>query len=137
MVTQGVLGVIGFSSGLAVAGGVIALLIGLGVLSRYAGLTRTASHLWLYEDTVLLGGIFGNWLTVYHPSCPLGGAALAVLGLFFGIFVGSWIMALAEIINMLPILARRIGLVKGMSIVAAAIAAGKTLGSLWHFFQRW
>ena len=47
MVTQGVLGVIGFSSGLAVAGGVIALLIGLGVLSRYAGLTRTASHLWL------------------------------------------------------------------------------------------
>ena len=137
MVTQGVLGVIGFSSGLAVAGGVIALLIGLGVLSRYAGLTRTASYLWLYEDTVLLGGIFGNWLTVYHPSCPLGGVALAVLGLFFGIFVGSWIMALAEIINMFPILARRIGLVKGMSIVAAAIAAGKTLGSLWHFFQRW
>ena len=41
MVTQGVLGVIGFSSGLAVAGGVIALLIALGVLSRYAGLTRT------------------------------------------------------------------------------------------------
>ena len=62
MVTQGVLGVIGFSSGLAVAGGVIALLIGLGVLSRYAGLTRTASHLWLYEDTVLLGGIFGSVL---------------------------------------------------------------------------
>ena len=30
MVTHGVLGVIGFSSGLAVAGGVIALLIGLG-----------------------------------------------------------------------------------------------------------
>ena len=137
MVTQGVLGVIGFSSGLAVAGGVIALLIGLGVLSRYAGLTRAASHLWLYEDTVLLGGIVGSWLTVYHPSCPLGGVALAVLGLFFGIFVGSWIMALAEIINMFPILARRIGLVKGMSIVAAAIAAGKTLGSLGHFFQRW
>lgn len=137
MVTQAVLGVIGFSSGLAVAGGVIALIIGLGVISRYAGLTRTASHLWLYEDAVLLGGVFGNWLTVYQPSCHLEETALAVLGLFWGIFVGSWIMALAEIVNIFPILARRIGLVKGMSIVAAAMAAGKTLGSLWHFFQRW
>lgn len=134
---QVLLGVIGLSSGFIVAGGVIALIVGLGVITRYAGITHTGKHVLLYEDAVLLGAIFGNLLTVYFVRIPLGQIGLGVMGLFFGIFVGGWILALAEVVNIFPIFARRIGLTKGMSIIIICIAAGKLAGSLLHFLMRW
>ena len=135
-VTLCLLALAGLAGGLVVAGGVIAMMVGLGVITRYAGITRTAVSVRLYEDAIFLGGMFGNLLTVYGFSCPLGQPALALLGLCSGIFVGGWIMALAEIVNIFPILARRIGFVKGMSAMVISIALGKTLGSLYHFFMR-
>ena len=98
-VTLCLLALAGLAGGLVVAGGVIALMVGLGVITRYAGITRTAVSVRLYEDAIFLGGMFGNLLTVYGFSCPLGQPALALLGLCSGIFVGGWIMALAEIVN--------------------------------------
>lgn len=134
---QILLGIIGLSSGFIVAGGVMALSIGLGIFTRYAGITHTAGRVRLYEDAVLLGGVAGDIMTVYKVSVPLGGIGLAVMGLCFGIFVGSWILALAEIVNIFPVFFRRMGVTKGTSFVILAIAAGKVLGSLMHFYMRW
>lgn len=131
------LGILGLSGGLVVAGGVIALMVGLGVIVRFVGISHEASHVRLFEDAIILGGLFGNWLTVYQSSIPLGIPGLLILGLFAGIFVGGWIMALAEIVNIFPIMARRIGLVKGMSIIVIATAMGKICGSMLHFYMRW
>ena len=131
------LGILGVSSGLIVAGGVIALMVGLGIITRFVGIVHQAKRVWLFEDAILLGGIFGNWMTVYAPAVPVGVVGLGILGLFSGIFVGGWILALAEIVNIFPILARRIGLVKGFSVVIIAIAAGKVAGSMIHFYMRW
>ena len=134
---QVLLGMVGLSSGFIVAGGVIALIVGLGVITRYAGITHTGKHVLLYEDAVLLGAIFGNLLTIHSLGIPMGQVGTAVMGLFFGIFVGGWILALAEVVNIFPIFARRIGLTKGMSVIIICIAAGKLTGSLLHFFMRW
>ena len=100
--------VIGLSGGLVIAGGVIALMVGLGIITRFAGITHTAGQVKKYESAI-----------------------------FSGIFVGGWILALAEIVNIFPIFARRIGITKGCSLIVIAIAAGKTVGSLYHFYMRW
>lgn len=134
MGAQIILGLIGLSGGFIVAGGVIALLVGLGIITRYAAITKTAGRVWLYEDCILLGGIFGNLLTVYGISVPLGSVGVAVMGLCFGIYVGSWILALADIVNIFPVFTRRIGMTKGLSHVVIAIAIGKVTGSLLHFY---
>lgn len=134
---QILLGLIGLSSGFIVAGGVMALSIGLGIFTRYAGITHTGKRVRLYEDAVLLGGIAGDIMTVYKISVPLGVVGLAVSGLCFGIFVGSWILALAEIVNIFPVFFRRAGVTKGTSLIILAIAAGKVLGSLLHFYMGW
>lgn len=134
---QILLGIIGLSSGFIVAGGVMALSVGLGIFTRYAGITHTGKHVRLYEDAVLLGGIAGDIMTVYKVSVPLGSIGLAVMGVCFGIFVGSWILALAEIVNIFPVFFRRMGVTKGTSLVILAIAAGKVVGSLLHFYMRW
>lgn len=131
------LGIIGLSGGLVIAGGVIALLVGLGVITRFVGISRTAGRVKIYETAILAGAVCGTLMTVYQPTIPLDLPGLAVFGLFSGIFVGGWILALAEVVNIFPILARRIGLTRGLSVVVIAIALGKMTGSLLHFYMRW
>lgn len=110
------LGVIGFSGGLVIAGGVIALMVGLGVITRFIGISHTAKHVRIFEDAILLGSVFGTLMTVYQPTIPLGCGGACAAGTFLRDFVGGWILALAEIVNIFPILTRRIGLTKGLAL---------------------
>ena len=122
---------------MVVASGVVAFIISLGIVPRYAGITRTAQRVKLYEDCSMLGAFLGNILFLYGGNIPVGTAGLAVLGLFSGIFLGSWIIALGEVVNIFSIMARRIGLTKGIGIIIIAMALGKTLGSLFFFWKGW
>ena len=49
------LALIGFSGGFIVAGGVVALMVGLGIITRFIGISRTAKHIRGVEDAILLG----------------------------------------------------------------------------------
>lgn len=131
------LALIGFSSGFIVAGGVVAMMVGLGIIIRFIGISHTASHVAAYEDAIVLGAIAGTILTVFDVKIVLGTWILAVGGLFTGVFVGGWIMALAEVVNVFPVFTRRLGIVKGTSWIVITLALGKTLGSLYHFYMRW
>lgn len=128
--------IIGFSAGFIVAGGVVALMIGLGIITRFVGISHTAKYVRYYEDAILFGTIAGTVLTVFKVQLVLGSWILVLAGLFMGIFVGGWILALAEVINVFPVYSRRLGITKGLSWVIIAIAVGKVVGSLLHFFWR-
>ena len=64
--------VVGLSGGFVIAGGVIALMVGLGIITRFVGITHTAKHVKEYETAILAGAIFGNLLTVHQIRIPLG-----------------------------------------------------------------
>lgn len=127
-------GIIGLCGGAMVAVGLAAFIMELKIIPRYAGITHTADRILLYEDSLLLGTIIGNLLSIYEWPVMLGKVGLIVVGVFFGIFLGSWIIALAEVVNAFSIMARRVGLTKGTGWIVLSIAAGKTLGSLIQFF---
>lgn len=131
------LGFVGISAGSLVAGGVVALMVGLGIIRRFVGISHTAVHVRTYESAICLGGIWGSCMTVFLPKFPVGQIGLLVTGLFFGIFVGGWIMALAELLNVFPVFARRLGLTKGKSWIIISLALGKVTGSLLEFYMRW
>ncbi|MBS6194899.1 MAG: stage V sporulation protein AB [Clostridiales bacterium] len=137
MWTQIGLGVIGLCFGGVIASGVVAFMISLGIAVRYAGITRTASRIRLYEDCSILGAFLGNICFLYNGSLPLGTAGVMIYGVFAGIFLGSWIIALGEVVNIFSIMARRIGLTKGIGLVIISMALGKTLGSLIYFWKGW
>ena len=65
MMRTGLLILIGAGGGVLVAAGVVALLVGLGIITRFAGISRTAVHTKLYESMILLGAVYGNMFTVY------------------------------------------------------------------------
>lgn len=134
---QILLGIIGFCSGVIVAGGVVGLLIGLSIVPRYAGITHTADHILLYEDITFLGTVLGNLFFLFQWKLPLGTPFLILYGLFSGLFLGGWIMALAEMADVFPIFSRRIRLTDRMGFVICCVALGKTLGSLLYYFKGW
>lgn len=131
------LGFIGLCAGVVIASGVVAFIISLGIVPRYAGITRTARKVRLYEDCSMLGAVLGNLLFLYQGGIPLGTPGLIVYGIFSGVFLGSWIVALGEIVNIFAILARRIGLTRGIGLVIISMAVGKALGSLLYFWKGW
>lgn len=125
----------GFASGFLVAGGVASVMIGLGILTRFIGISHTARQILWYEDAIFLGAMIGDVVTVFDFNLAVGAWMLVIAGLFIGIFIGGWIMALAEIAEIFPVYSRRLGITRNVSWMVIALAAGKVVGSLVFFFR--
>lgn len=136
-IRQIIMAFIGLSAGALVAGGLFGFIVSLGVVSDFADRTRTAEKALLYEDAVALGGIVGNLLYIYEVTLPEMSWMLGIFGVLAGIFVGSWAMALTEVLNVFPIFTRRINLTKGISYIILGVALGKGIGSVVYFFFGW
>lgn len=127
------------AAGFATAGGFVAFISLIGIVPRLAALTKTADHIPLYETCLGLGLITMNLLSLYlldltwFPRLPAQ-LVLHISGFFTGIFVGCLAGALAEVINIVPILSRRLCLRKGFPYFIMAAAFGKCAGSFMQFF---
>lgn len=131
------LALLGISCGIIVASGIAGLTLSLSIIPRYAGITHTASYLLFYETAAILGTTLGNIFYLFSIPLPLGSFFLMLLGIFWGIFLGSWILALAELISVFPVFARRIHLTGGFSYIILSIAFGKTIGCLLFYYLKW
>lgn len=148
--------VIGLSSGLIVSGGVFTVLISVGLIPRFAGKMHVARRIFVLEEMVILGTLTGNFASIFTRYAMLGSLIrshrllgnategiwnlcalllLAVIGLFSGIFVGCLALAIAEMLDSIPIFARRVGFRHGLGIAILAVALGKCVGSLIYFTQ--
>ena len=127
--------IIGLCGGLLVAGGLFAFLALAGVITRLAAGTTTAKYITFYEDMSLLGCVGGNLLFLYGFSLPSGNVFLGIYGIGAGIFTGCLAAALAEVVNMMPVLSERVGLKKGMTGIMTMFAIGKLVGSLFGLFR--
>lgn len=154
MLQQFGMALIGLFSGLMVAGGVFTALLALGLVPRFAGKTHTANKILTYESAVvtgcITGGIFSvlpvqEWLkqTIYCMSTFQTGVwtgasdvLMSAGGFFSGCFVGCVALAIAEMLDSIPIFARRIRFQHGLGIAVLAVAVGKVVGSLIYFGMR-
>ncbi|NLG03391.1 MAG: stage V sporulation protein AB [Clostridia bacterium] len=130
---------IGLGSGLVVSGGAFTVLLAVGLLPRFADKTHTAKHIFLYEEVVVAGTLLGSVFSVFPVHFNIQGIwmflFLAVAGAFAGIFVGCLAMAIAEMLDTIPIFTRRISFQKGLNLTIFVMAVGKTIGSLIYFFM--
>ena len=131
------LGILGMSAGVVVAGGLFSFIVELGVISDFADRTHTANHILLYEDAVSAGAILGNVFQIFRIGIPGQSVLLAFFGLFAGIFVGCWSMALAEILNVFPIFMRRARIVRYAAVFILMLALGKGIGAGLFFWKGW
>ena len=126
--------VLGVSGGIAIGGGVIALIIVLDLVPRLAQLTRTYDRVHWYEGALITGSLLGTLADFWKWSFPLGPAVSTLIGLFCGVFIGMLAAALTEVLNVLPILAKRLRLTGYLFGLLLAMVAGKVAGSLFDWF---
>lgn len=128
--------VIGLGGGLVVGSGLVAFITVLGVIPRLAQLSRSESWIRYYEWAGIIGIQAGTWVSFYNFSL-YGNRLVAVLvGLMAGVFVGLLAAALTEVLNVWPILVKRMGMGGQLLFLLMAIALGKIAGSLfqWMWF---
>lgn len=124
---------VGFAGGLAVGTGFVAFLVVLGVIPRLTQLTKTPKRIHAYEWGAVAGAIVGGWMSLRHSVWHLSKYWIAPIGLFHGVFIGMLAAALTEVLNVWPVLAKRIGIDDKIVILLMAIAFGKVAGSLFHW----
>lgn len=134
--------IIGISSGIMVSAGVFTVLFVVGLVPRFAGRTDTARCELFYEECLIFGAVLADVLSVFPIRRSLGSGPhilltvlLVMIGIFAGIFVGCLSIALAEVLDGIPIFARRVRLKMGVSIAVLAVAVGKIAGSLYYFIN--
>lgn len=88
-------------------------------------------------STETAGAILGNLFQIFEVNLPGRMIFLAIYGLFGGIFVGCWAMALAEILNVFPIFMRRARIVRYLAVFVVMVALGKGIGAGLFFWKRW
>ncbi|MDX8359749.1 MULTISPECIES: stage V sporulation protein AB [Bacillaceae] len=123
----------GFAAGLAVGSGFVAFLTVLGVIPRLMQLSKTEKYVRVYEWGVILGAVMGGWISLHDNTFLLPIFFIILIGLLNGVFVGLLAAALTEVLNVLPILAKRVGVVDQIVVLLMAIALGKVVGSLFHW----
>ena len=139
------------SGGMIVSGGVFTVLVAVGLIPRFADKTHTAKYILWYEEMVIWGTITGCFFSVYSSWGQIGHfvkntmevnwnwwgnigtGILAIIGSFSGMFVGCLALAIAEMLDTIPIFARRIQFKKGLGIAVICMAVGKMIGSLIYF----
>lgn len=124
--------VLGISFGTAVAAGLFAFITTVGVVTRLAAGTKTAKHVMLYETVAVFGVTTANLIDLFQWEFLGGIIFRSVCGLFFGVFVGCLAAALAEVVNVFPVMTRRIKLKVGMVYLMLAFALGKGFGAWYH-----
>lgn len=135
--------IMGASFGALAAAGVFTVLVAVGLVPRFAGKTDTADHIIFYENCVVSGTIIGMIFSVFvelHQYSKLvlihvAPLAECVMGFFTGCFVGCLALAIAEMLDSIPIFTRRVRLKWGIGIAIFAMALGKMAGALLYFLQ--
>lgn len=125
---------LGIAGGIAVGGGVIALFIVLDMIPRLAQLTRSYHRVHWYEGAMVAGSLVGTVFDFWNWKLSLGPWSGLVVGLFHGAFIGLLAAALTEVLNVLPILAKRLKMIRFLFGLLMAMVTGKVAGSLFDWF---
>ena len=110
----------------------------LDIIPRLAQLAFAYRKSIWFETAVVSGAVFWSladfleW-RLWLPKI----VSMIVIGTFDGIFVGMLGAALTEVMNVLPILAKRVRLSRYLVTLVVAMVIGKVTGSLfdWLVFQ--
>jgi stage V sporulation protein AB len=129
---------VGLAGGLAVGSGFVAFITVLDLIPRLAQITRSFRKTASFEISVVSGVVAATLADFFDVRLSFYPTGAAVIGAFSGVFVGMLAAALAEVLNVFPILAKRLQLGHYLTWLLIAMVLGKVAGSLfdWIWYQK-
>ncbi|MDZ5712059.1 stage V sporulation protein AB [Jeotgalibacillus haloalkalitolerans] len=122
----------GLAAGFAVGGGFVAFISVLGVLPRIIIMASQKTRLRAMEWSMITGALLGT-AVMYIPFSVQLSLIIPVSGLLSGMFVGMMAAALTEVLNVIPLITRRLKITGSIEYIITAIIAGKVAGSLFYW----
>ena len=147
------LGTCGICFGVLTAAGVFTVLSAVSLVPRFVGKTHSAKSVIWYENMIILGTTVGGLFSVFADKVRIGDFALEVLhipemvwksgvyvfltiaGLTSGMLIGCLALAIAEMLDSIPIFTRRVSFRHGLGIVIFCMAVAKVVGSFFYFYN--
>lgn len=141
------LAIFGIAAGTLTSAGFFAVITAIGLINRVADVTKTKGYLLFFEEMIILGAVIGTVLSVFDVRLdwPWMGEGLvpfvttvatvvfAAIGVVAGMYVGLFVVCLAETTKALPIFIRRVRIGTGLGIVILMIGLGKAIGQLIYY----
>nr|WP_282580126.1 stage V sporulation protein AB [Natroniella sulfidigena] len=121
----------------------VAFLLVLDVIPRLIQVSDSKEYIKFYQMLVIVGPLLATNFQFYEWQLPffeiINSILVIIMGFIFGIFIGLLAGALTEVLKVLPILSRRLGLQSYLGELLALIILGKAIGSLiyWLFPTLW
>lgn len=139
MIKQLFMCVLALSGGMLVGTAAAAFVTLLDIIPRLSQVSNTSDKIGIYEITISismtatsLGALLGWSIGINYKIF------IVLIGFTLGAFVGLLASALAEVLNVMPVLFRRVSIEKYIIAVLIAVALGKIIGSFlsWDIINK-
>ncbi|NLY46226.1 MAG: stage V sporulation protein AB [Tissierella sp.] len=129
---------IGLSGGLVVGGAYAAFISMLRIIPRLAHISKTHKYKRTYQNAYILGVIAFTISYFFDFNMKLNDIMIGIIGFTFGTFTGLFSSALAEVLNVIPVLAKKLRMKEHLKLIIYALLFGKVAGSLyfWLVFKK-
>ncbi len=128
---------IAFGGGVTVGSAAAAFITILQIVPRLVQITNTKNQIKIYQLNIAIS--FVLFVVIYFSNFHMNLPKIIVIliGLFCGTFIGLLSSALAEVLNVIPVMAKKLKIKENLKYVIWALMAGKVMGSLyfWIFYK--
>lgn len=121
-------------AGGAISAGYVAFITLLGVFDKLAEKYKAFQYSRIIENLIIVGVTLGNLAYMFQLHIPIGAVGFAFFALMGGIFTGCLAGALAETLQVFPIISRRFSIRRYLPYVLIAAALGKAVGCMVQMF---
>jgi len=125
----------GLAQGMAVGIAFVSFITILDVVYRLLQVSDTSNYLRIYEKSLIISFSLFGFLDLIEYRLRLGSLTIIFTGLMMGIFIGLLASALAEVLNVIPIIVNRLNTQKYIQYILISIIAGKVFGSLIYWLK--
>ncbi|HSH36439.1 stage V sporulation protein AB [Schnuerera sp.] len=124
---------IGASAGITIGSAAAAFITLLKVVPRMAQITETRNQVKLYEYTIMLGATSASFIYFSDFNLNISKFLSIPIGITMGIFFGLFASALAEVLNVIPVFAKKFKAKHELQYIIAALILGKVTGALYYW----
>lgn len=125
--------IIAFGGGTVVGGAFAAFITLIQLFPRLLQVSESSQYIKILQNVFIIGAI--AFLSLYFSDVyfKINTFIIMLLGLVFGTFIGLFSSALAEVLNVIPILSKKLKIKRQFKYIIYSLLAGKVLGSIYFW----
>lgn len=123
----------GLGAGTVLGTGIVSFISMIGVIPRLLSQPKIRSHYLAAGTAASLGIIVGTIFYTCEVYLPIPNILIGIFSLGYGMFIGCLAIALTEVLDVIPIMQRRLKLKKGLHLIIVVLSIGKLVGTLYYW----